>query len=111
MKKKLIILTFSIAASLFAYATLFSNSLNTLSMPYAVLIPDDCISCGNCIEEVGVPFFDEGRNTPWWGIYQTGEQWGLKYYHNPTVSHQENIVEGQDICPFGELCVYYQHFN
>ncbi len=112
MKKTLIILTFTIIASSFAYVTLFSNSSNNalLSMPYAVLIPDDCNVCGNCFIEVGEPFFDDGLY-PWWGIYQTGEYSGLKYYHNPTVPHQEKIVEGQNVCPFGELCVYYQHFN
>jgi len=103
MKKKIILTSIFIVLASFLFISLSS-------MPYAFIIPDDCIRCGVCYDSVGEPFSEDDDSYPWWGSYQTGEQWNIRYYHNPTAGHQYLIKLADTSCPNMEMVIFYENF-
>lgn len=104
MKKKIILTSIFIAIASFLFISLSS-------MPYAFIIPDDCMQCGECYNCVGEPFYPDNDGYPWWGPYQTGEQWNIRYYHEPTYYHQQAIVTGNLCCPNMDMIIFYDDFD
>jgi ferredoxin len=103
MKKKIILTSIFIVIASFLFISLSS-------MPYAFIIPDDCMQCGDCYNRVGEPFYQDNDGYPWWGPYQTGEQWNIRYYHEPTCDHQIAIMVAKERCPSIDV-IFYDDFD
>ena len=90
MKKKLFLFSFIITLSL--------TAIVASSMTEAIIDTGYCISCGACWTEEGEPYFVHNDGYPWWGEFQTGEQWDMRFYAYPIEDHQDAIWAGQAGC-------------
>ena len=96
MKKKLILFSFIITLSL--------TAIVASSMTEAIIDLGYCYGCGDCWSEKGEPYFEHYDSFAWWGEFQTGEQWDLRFYAYPTGDHQLVILAGKSDCP--AQCIY-----
>ncbi len=92
MKKIFISLTLLISLSLVAIVA--------TSMNEAMIDEYYCSGCGECWNnQINDAFSEYSDGSAWWGIYQTAEMWGLRYYTLPAFRHWKDIEDMAAICP------------
>ena len=103
MKKIFISLTLLISLSLVAIVA--------TSMTEAIIDEYYCSGCGNCWNYQEHDAFSEYFDgTAWWGIYQTGEFGGLRYYCYPSSEHVVDISEMKELCPGDAIMLYISNY-
>jgi len=103
MKKIFISLTLLISLSLVA---IVATSMTEAWIDYDSSF--GCIGCGHCWDEQTEDAFSQNDDDllAWWGIYNTGDAFGMHYYVYPDPRHEEDIILMEKECPVQAILYY-----
>ncbi len=72
--------------------------------------PFGCLGCGTCWNGQTQDAFSQNQDDglAWWGIYNTGDVFGMHFYTYPDSRHWPDIKEQAKMCP-EKAIVYYPY--